>query len=879
MIDAVRTTCAYCGVGCGIVATPTGANSAIVRGDRQHPANWGKLCSKGSALGETLGLKGRLLAPYVDGQRTNWDKAMKRVADGFASAIKDHGPESVAFYLSGQLLTEDYYVANKLMKGFIGGANVDTNSRLCMASAVAGHKRAFGTDTVPCTYSDLETCDLLVLTGSNLAWCHPVLYQRIVAAKETRPNLKVVVIDPRRTSSCEIADLHLPLAPGSDVSLFLGLFNYLNTNGYRSEHYVTEHTRGINDVIALAKSYPFDVVIERTGLSADLIDQFFKMFSKTERAVTLFSMGVNQASDGTDRVNAIINCHLLTGRIGKEGMGPFSITGQPNAMGGREVGGLANQLACHMDFDPTSIDRVQRYWNAPAVASAPGLKAVDLFDAVHDGRIKAIWIMATNPVVSMPNADRVKAALKACPLVVVSDIVQDTDTAQCADVLLPATGWGEKDGTVTNSERVISRQRAFLAPPGLTRHDWWAVCELARRLGFGEAFAFETAADIFREYAAMTAFENEGSRDLDLGALCDLTDADYTNLDPVRWPCPAKGERKERFFGQGEFYTDDSRAQFVTPSTAPQKNNGLGMTLNTGRMRDQWHTMTRTGRAPRLNRHCPEPTVHIHPSDAEEARLQNQCLAHLSTDLGSIIVRTEITDAQQRGSLFVPMHWTSDKASRARVDAVVTPNVDPISGQPALKASEVVLKPFRARWYGFAVGLESLRLVTDYWSRVTTDRGERAELAGSERPVNWQAFVHDLFSLEGDAQSVESGSQDGECYRCAVFVSGRLTGILLAGTEPITAAKDWLTDQIGRVIAPEERHLLLRGQPPKGFIDPGATVCACLGVGRNTIRKAIREGASTPTAIGDCTGAGTNCGSCRAELQQLLEEANAATQA
>ncbi|MEM7739863.1 MAG: molybdopterin-dependent oxidoreductase [Pseudomonadota bacterium] len=875
----MKTTCAYCGVGCGIVATPTGPNSATIRGDRQHPANWGKLCSKGSALGETLGLTGRLLTPFVGGRRTNWDTAMTRVAEGFAEALTHHGPDSVAFYLSGQLLTEDYYVANKLMKGFLGSGNVDTNSRLCMASAVAAHKRAFGSDTVPGTYEDLEVCDLLVLTGSNLAWCHPVIFQRIVAAKERRPGLKVVVIDPRRTSSCDIADLHLPITPGSDAALFLGLFSYLESRGYRDDPFVKDHTKGVDELAAYASTFTVEDVARRTELSEDKIRRFFRLFAQTERVVTLFSMGINQATDGTDRVNTIINCHLLTGRLGKEGMGPFSMTGQPNAMGGREVGGLANQLACHMDFEPTSIDRVQRFWNAPAVAKAPGLKAVDLFDAVHEGKIKAIWIMATNPVVSMPDADRVKDALQACPLVVVSDIAHDTDTARCADVLLPATGWGEKDGTVTNSERMISRQRAFLAPPGLARHDWWAVCELARRLGFDDSFAFESAAEIFREYTAMTAFENNGSRDLDLGALQNLSDAGYTSLDPIRWPCPVKGKHKERFFSEGDFYTEDRRARFVVPLTVKKKPKPKGFTLNTGRVRDQWHTMTRTGRAPRLNRHMPEPFAHIHPKDAEELNLKNHDLLRLSNNKGSIVVRTKTADTQEPGAVFVPMHWTRDTASNACVDTLVTPSADPFSGQPALKSSSVTVEPFNALWDGFALSLNRLSPGTDYWARVVSDRGERAEMAGLTRPENWRVFAQDLLCTEPDAQFVESNNSAGDAYRCALFISGRLTGLLITGTKPVAAAKDWLADQIGRVVPVEERFLLLSGYPPKGFLDPGPIICSCLGVGRNTIREAIKKGASNPTLIGECTGAGTNCGSCRSELRQMLEDANVTTQA
>ena len=873
-IGSVRTTCPYCGVGCGVVATPTGADSALIAGDAEHPANWGRLCSKGSALGETLGRKGRLLTPYVHGERASWDTAMSFIAEGFQRAIDDHGPDSVAFYLSGQLLTEDYYVANKLMKGFIGTSNVDTNSRLCMASAVAGHKRAFGTDTVPGTYEDLEACDLLVLTGSNLAWCHPVVYQRIISEKERRPGLKIVVIDPRRTASCDLADLHLPLAPGSDLALYLGLFRYLSANGATDHRFVGAHTKGVEDVAELAASYTLSEVARQTKLTEEQVERFFDLFCRTERSVTLFSMGTNQASDGTDRVNAIINVHLLTGRIGNEGMGPFSMTGQPNAMGGREVGGLANQLACHMDFDPTSIDRVQRFWNAPSVSLAPGHKAVDLFRAVEDGRIQAIWIMATNPVVSMPDADRVREALKACPLVVVSDIVPHTDTAQCADVLLPATGWGEKDGTVTNSERRIARQRAFLPPPGLARHDWWAVCDLAHRLGHRAEFDFQTPAEIFREYAAMTAFENEGSRDLDIGALADLSDAEYNLMEPVQWPCPKDGTAKARFFADGQFYTEDRRARFVSPQFKEPRPGKNPLTLNTGRIRDQWHTMTRTARAARLNQHAPEPYVDIHPADAKSAGLTQGGLATLSNATGSMTARIRMTEGQAPGAVFVPMHWTGDLSSMGRVDALVEPATDPFSGQPALKASTVAIKAFEPSWHGFAAMLHFRKPDTDYWARALSNRCTRVELASLRRPKDWKLFARTLLGTSEDTTVVQETSTDGRSYRCAVLSRGRLVGAFFAEPEPLNIARDWLAEQIGKVIAPGDRQTILRGEPPEGAFDEGPVVCSCHGVGRNTISAAIQTGARTLTAMGARTGAGTGCGSCRPEIRKLMEEAH-----
>ncbi len=426
-MNQVRTTCAYCGVGCGIVAEPGEARTVTLTGDPHHPANFGKLCSKGTHLGETLGLEGRLLYPEIGGKRASWNKAIAHVARGFAQAIAEHGPDSVAFYVSGQLLTEDYYVANKLMKGFIGSGNIDTNSRLCMSSAVAAHNRAFGEDVVPCTYEDLDAADLVVLVGSNTAWCHPVTYQRIGAARAAR-GTRVVVIDPRRTETCSDADLHLALRPGSDVALFNGLLAHCRDNGLLDRDYMDAH---------VAEPEGFWSALDHCGLAAtalacDLSERdlaaFFALFAANPRTITLFSQGINQSVRGTDQGNAIINLHLATGRIAKPGAGPFSITGQPNAMGGREVGGLATSLAAHRDFSAGNRPDVQRFWSSPGIAEKPGLKAVDLFRQAREGRIKALWVMATNPAVSMPDAGLVREALATCPLVVVSDCIADTDT-------------------------------------------------------------------------------------------------------------------------------------------------------------------------------------------------------------------------------------------------------------------------------------------------------------------------------------------------------------------------------------------------------------------------------------------------------------------
>lgn len=864
MAKAVRTTCPYCGVGCGVLATSQPDGSVAIAGDSEHPANFGRLCSKGAALGETLSLDGRLLHPEIDDTRVTWDAALTHVANAFTSTIKAHGPDSVAIYGSGQLLTEDYYLANKLMKGFVGSANIDTNSRLCMASSVAGHKRAFGSDTVPGNYEDFEQADLIVLVGSNLGWCHPVLYQRIAAAKAQRPGMQIVLIDPRRTVTNDIAELHLPIAPDGDSALFVGLLAHLAQSGATKRDYIAAHTSGFDAALLAAGDWTIARVADATGLPSIAISRFYDLFARTEKVVTVYSQGVNQSASGTDKVNAIINCHLATGRIGRPGMGPFSVTGQPNAMGGREVGGLANMLAAHMEFTLEAIDRVSRFWQAPAIASKPGLKAVDLFTAIARGEIKAVWIMATNPVDSMPEADAVRAALKACPFVVVSDMNRHTDTMALAHVRLPAAGWGEKDGTVTNSERRISRQRSFLPLPGEAKPDWWIIQQVARRMGYGAGFDFASPAEIFAEHVALSAFENGGSRDFDLSGLIG---ADYETLAPTQWPIRTQPEA--RMFGNGQFFTPDGKARFVAIQPPPAFAPAPGTyTLNTGRIRDHWHTMTRTGKAARLSAHIAEPFVEIHPDDATRLGIRRASLVRLSNRHGSALVRALVTDRQRRGQLFSPMHWTDQFASNGRVDALVSGKTDPVSGQPALKMGQVHAEPAAMRLYGFFVAAQKPDLASDYWAIAPAPNGWRGELAFLAEPQDWSGFLAHTFGTAASFQSVRDERTGRRAF--ALVEDGQPVAALYTSPDPVLVSRQWA---VGLLSEPGlSASKVLAGRPGADTPDGGAIVCSCFSVGINTITDAVtRRGCSSVDAVGALTRAGTNCGSCRAEIRSILD--------
>ena len=873
----VRTTCPYCGVGCGVIATPDGKGGAGIAGDAAHPANFGRLCVKGSALGETLSTEHRLLHPTIHGVRTTWNRALDAVAAGFSKTLAEHGPDAIAFYLSGQLLTEDYYVANKLAKGFLGTSNVDTNSRLCMASTVAGHRRAFGGDIVPGNYEDLDEADLIVLVGSNTAWCHPVLFQRMEQAKATR-GATIVTIDPRRTATSESADLHLSIAPGMDSVLFAHLLVELAARSLVDERYVADHTSGFEAALDKARIIAPDLqtAARRCGLIEAELAAFVELWTRTPKVVTCFSQGVNQSAQGTDKVNAILNVHLATARIGKPGAGPFSLTGQPNAMGGREVGGLANQLAAHMSFNAADIDRVGRFWNAPSMARKEGLKAVDMFEAIEGGRIKALWILCTNPAVSLPRADAMRAALKRLDFLAVSEVSAKVDgILGHATVVLPAAAWGEKDGTVTNSERRISRQRAMLTPPGEARPDWWQVCEVARRMGFGEAFSYASPAAIFREHAALSAFENNGVRAFDIGALAGISDAGYDALEPVRWPLPAGASSgAARLFADGRFFHPDRKARFIAiedPKLFSRTSTEYPLLLNTGRVRDQWHTMARTGLAPRLGRHRAFPYLEIHPDDAMTAGLEDGGVATVKSVDGEVQLRVVVTPGQRRGMVFAPIHWSDATAGRGRVGALIHAAVDPVSGQPESKAVPISLEPVAIASAGFIVTRRLIEVPA--WlghARIAVKGGEAVSFVSTRSPQALHALLSNWLR-RGASPLMRSDPATG-AYSSASIVDDRLDLLLVVGREIGERSLDWGIDLLDReqLDAGARRHVLA-GRAPAGGAPASPIICVCHGIDRRCIEGAVRGGCTSVELVGATTRAGTNCGSCRPEIRQILK--------
>lgn len=854
-----KTTCPYCGVGCGIEIS----NNKII-GDALHPANSGSLCVKGVALAESLQMPSRLLYPKLREKEVSWQSVTDVIAQEIHQAKAEFGPDSVAMYVSGQLLTEDYYVANKLMKGYVGSANIDTNSRLCMSSAVAAHVRAFGEDVVPVNYDDIDKTELLIICGANTAWTHPVLFRRVQQARENNPNLKLVVIDPRETVTAQQADLHLPIKNDGDVSLFNGLLKFLIEQQCIDSEYINSHTDGFDALAEEVSDLRYDVtnLTSSIGISEEKLTTFFQWFAQSPTAITLFCQGVNQAENGVDKGNAIINAHLATGKIAKSGCGPFSITGQPNAMGGREVGGLANQLAVHRAFDADSIKQVQAFWDSPEIATKPGLKAVELFEAVERGEIKVLWIMATNPVVSLPDNQMVKRALEACPFVIVSDITAESDVAKYADVLLPAAGWGEKQGMVTNSERRMSRQRQFQIPPGEVKPDWWAISQVGQALCTLEktqnGFAFTSERAVFREYAAMTGMNADSPLKLDLSQHANLTEQEYEEWVPTQWG----GGRP---FADGIYSHPDGKARFVVTSELPQRlERTKGWWLNTGRQRDQWHTMTRTGHIAHLAASELEPTVYMNTLSATQNRLKAGQLTKLfqPTSNTSIYAKVAIDEGLGFQELFMSMHWAGRYGGESSVNAIINSAKDPISGQPAFKSSYVEVQDAAVKTYGMFIGTQfdsgkflysafQAESNLGIWRFAHDKRPKKQSFCRTEKSrritidiaQGWLAVDYDLV---GDVRIIRS--------------------VLVVSSEPIQTDYTNFTHLIGKPMELSQLLTITQSQ------SSAKLVCSCFRVTDKQIHDAMeKQDCTSLTQLQNKLKCGTNCGSCVSQIKQMVD--------
>ncbi|MDP9930899.1 nitrate reductase [Variovorax paradoxus] len=926
-MEETRSTCPYCGVGCGVIIESDGAQITGVRGDPDHPANFGRLCTKGSTLHltatATVTRQTRLLQPMRRASRGGepapiaWDTALGGAVDKFEQVIRDHGPDAVGFYVSGQLLTEDYYVFNKLAKGLIGTNNIDTNSRLCMSSAVAGYKQTLGADAPPACYDDLKHAECLFIVGSNAAWAHPILFRRIEDAKAANPRMKIIVADPRRTDTVEIADLFLPIQPGTDVMLFNGMLHLMLWEGWTDNGYIAAHTNGFDALKATVRECTPDKVAQICGISKEDLLAAARMFATSPATLSLYCQGLNQSSSGTAKNAALINLHLATGQIGKPGAGPFSLTGQPNAMGGREVGGLANLLSAHRDLaNPAHRAEVAALWNLPSVPEKPGKTAVEMFQAAADGEIRALWIACTNPAQSMPDQATVRRALERAEFVVVQEAFSTTSTCAFADLLLPATTWGEKEGTVTNSERRISRVRPAVPAPGEARHDWSIAVDFARRLEqrlgrTATLFPYESAERVWNEH-------RESTRGRDL----DITGMSYAMLDtagPQQWPLK-EGEAtgRVRLYEDGIFPTPDGRARFadtVYKPVAEAREARYPFSLNTGRLRDQWHGMSRTGTVGRLFGHVAEPVVQMNAQDMARRQLNEGDLVHLTSKRGSILLPARASAEIGLSQAFVAMHWGEEYLSGcsstgtplAGINALTSPAYCPTSKQPELKHTPVKILKAELPWSLLAMAwlppetalaahqaLKPLMAMFPFATCVPFS----GNTPGEERSgILFRAAAHDapadelidriegLLGLVGSDALRYADRRRGQ-RRVARLVrradgNAGLEAFLLGGD---TSAEAWIGTLLREEIPAQTygRLLLSPGaRAPVAVQSRGQPVCTCFNVTDLAIRAELGRCSGTPEErLASLQGAlkcGTNCGSCLPELKRMVRATPAET--
>ncbi|MDP3777013.1 nitrate reductase [Methylotenera sp.] len=899
MIKQTKSTCCYCGVGCGVIIHSENDKIIDVKGDPQHPANFGRLCTKGSTLHLSAKLDNRLLYPEIrtnrdlPRKRATWDESLNLVVEKFATLIETHGPDSVAFYISGQLLTEDYYVFNKLAKGLIGTNNIDTNSRLCMSSAVAGYKLTLGADAPPACYEDIDHTDCLFIAGSNTAFAHPIIYRRIEDAKEKNPNLKIVVVDPRQTDTAKAADLHLAILPGTDVALFNGMLHVMLWEGMLDNAYIDAYTNGFAELKETVREYTPKMVADICGIKEADIITAAKWFGEGP-TLSMYCQGLNQSVNGSDKNAALINLHLATGQIGKLGAGPFSLTGQPNAMGGREVGGMANLLSGHRDLaNPEHRAEVASLWGIESVPDVPGKSAVDMFKAVKDGSIKAIWIACTNPAQSMPDLNEVLEALENAELVVVQDAFDNTETCQYADVLLPASTWGEKEGSVTNSERRITRVNPAVIPPAEARHDWAIVVDFAQRLEQRLAkntklFPYATTEQIFDEHRETTR-----GRDL------DITGLSYTLLNeqgPQQWPFKTGDlTGKARLYADGVFQKPDGKAQFLNATykgTADKTDARYPLHLLTGRLRDQWHGMSRTGNVAQLFNHAEEPVIHMSADDMMRRSIKNGDIVRVSNKRGSLVLPAQTSDEVKPSQTFIPMHWGSQYMHGLGVNALMPSAYDKVSKQPELKHTAIKLEKLELPWRMTVMrtihNLEVLQKLKGFLShfeyascglfgRETENHCGMLILRAAHTEAPDEQVIQDidaLLGMTGDAPLLNYlDAKRGISKRILVETNlenkAEVTGVRLVGE---TLAAAWLKDVMGTgEFGPELRRWALAplSAPPAGQRSRGKIVCNCLDVAENEIIDNIQLGADLLT-LQNKLKCGTQCGSCVPELKQLV---------
>lgn len=750
----IKTTCSYCGVGCGIIVTNDSKNGVSVTGDKNHPVNKGMLCSKGMNLHYVVNdTSDRILYPEMRWskshpmERVSWDTALERAAAVFTSIIKKHGPDSVGFYISGQCLTEEYYLVNKLVKGFLKTNNIDTNSRLCMSSAVVGYKKTFGEDAVPIAYDDIELADTFLITGANPAWCHPILFRRIEQHKEKNPKVKIIVIDPRKTDSALNADLHLQIIPGTDIILYHALAKRLIEQGYADTDFIKNHTENFKLYKDLVLASSLEKASKLCGIPVNDIKLAADIIGKAKGFLSLWAMGLNQSAIGVDKNTALLNLSLLTGQLGKPGSGPFSLTGQPNAMGGREVGGMANLLAVHKELNnPVHRKEVADFWGVEDISEKPGLTATEMFDALESGKMKAIWVICTNPLVSLPDSRRVEKALANAKFVVVQDISHNADTSKFADLLLPAAGWLEKEGTMTNSERRISYLPKGINAPGEALPDVEILTLFAKKMNFS-GFNFNTTEDIYKEYCLMTK-----------NTSIDISFLNYNRLKnegTFQWPVPDYGHPgTPRLFTDKKFYTPSQKAIFNLPTaienTSEQPSNQFPFILTTGRIRDQWHTMTKTGKVSRLMTHIPSPMLEINPIDAYKASIKNGDIVVVTNKNGTVRVKAKVSDSIREGVLFLPMHWGKQLENDLnRTNNLTNTVVDPISKEPDFKFTTVAVAKYVKPFEKIAVvgaGAAAFRFIQNYREINTSD--EIIVFSNEENPFYNRVLLPEYVTAE-----------------------------------------------------------------------------------------------------------------------------------